>query len=114
MSNSPRKLGGRLRLALVSTAMFSILAMALSAFPILQDTIRDDRIKLFVEKSTRELAETLSRYLDQFQERVDDLAKTLSRTPDTAIDNVRLLNEKAREPVSGLLSWGVFDVLAVV
>ena len=108
MFNSPRKLGGKLRLAFVSIAVFSILAMALAAFPILQGTFRDDRIKLFVEKSTRELAETVSRHLDQYQGRVADLAKALARTPDTQTDTVRLLNEAAREPAPG------FDVLAVV
>ena len=114
MSNSTQKLGGKLRLAFVSIAVFSILAMALSALPILQSAFRDDRIKLFVEKSTRELAETVSSHLDQYQRRVDDLSKTLSRTPDTQTDIVRLLNEAAREPVRGLLSWGIFDILAVV
>jgi len=114
MSNSARKLGGKLRLAFVSIAVFSILAMALSALPIVQGAFRDDRIKLFVEKSTRELAETVSGHLSQYQKRVDDLAKTLARTPNTQIEVVRLLDEAAREPVPGSLPWGIFDVLAVV
>jgi serine phosphatase RsbU (regulator of sigma subunit) len=114
MFNRPRKLGRKLRLAFVSIAVFSIVAMAVSALPILQEAFRDDRIKLFVEKSTRELAETVSSHLDQYQGRLDDLAKALARTPDTQTDIVRLLNETAREPVSTLAPWGIFDVLAVV
>jgi serine phosphatase RsbU (regulator of sigma subunit) len=114
MLKRPRKLGGKLRLAFVAIAAFSILAMALSALPILQGAFRDDRIKLFVEKSTRDLADTVSSHLDQYQQRVDDLAQALARTPDTQTDTVRLLNERARQPVDGLLPWGIFDVLAVV
>jgi serine phosphatase RsbU (regulator of sigma subunit) len=114
MFNRPRKLGGKLRIAFVSIAVFSILAMALSALPILQSAFRDDRIKLFVEKSTRELAETVSSRLDDYQRQIDDLAKALARTPNTQTDTVRLLNETAREPVTGLLPWGAFDVLAVL
>ena len=113
MSKSPRKLGGKLRLAFVSIAVFSILAMALSALPILQETIRDDRIKLFVEKSTDALAKNVSDRLDKYQDRVDDLARSLALVSD-AQDTVRLLNRAAREPVPGLLQWGIFDVLAVV
>jgi serine phosphatase RsbU (regulator of sigma subunit) len=113
MFNSPPKLGGKLRLAFVSIAVFSILAMALAALPILQGALRNDRIKLFVEKSTHELAETVSRHLDQYQERVDDLAIALARTPDTQADSERLLNEAARAPAPGV-PRETFDVLAVV
>jgi serine phosphatase RsbU (regulator of sigma subunit) len=121
MPLKPGKLGSTLRLAFVSIAVFSILAITLAALPILQDTIRDDRIKLFVEASTQRLASDVSRHLEQYQARVDALARSLALEGNSDTDIVRMLNAGAREPVSDLLPrnmfdvpWGVFDALAVI
>lgn len=72
------RLGTKLRLALLGTGVFSILALALASLPILRGSIRQDRIKLFVEQSTRALAETVSHHLEHYHQRVREAATKLA------------------------------------
>ena len=114
MTAKLQKLGRKLRFALLGTGVFSILALTLAALPILRGTIREDRTKLFVEKSTRALAETVSHYLDQYQQRMRGIAGALALARGEQPESLRVLNQAAREPVPGLLPHGIFDLLVLV
>jgi serine phosphatase RsbU (regulator of sigma subunit) len=108
------KLGTKLRLALLGTAALSILAFMIAFLPILMGSIREDRIKLFVEKSTRALAETLSHNLENYAQRVEQTAADLALMRGRRAEELRVLNSAAREPVAGLLPHGIFDLLVVL
>jgi len=108
------KLGTRLRLALLGTAVFSLLALTFAFVPVLLDAIRTDRINLFVETSTRALAETVSHHLLQYSQRVQEAASNLALLRGNQRDELRILNDSVRESVPVLLDHGIFDLLIVV
>jgi len=108
------KLGTKLRLALLGTAIFSILAFTLASVPVLMSVIREDRIKLFVEQSTRVLAGAVSHHLWQYARRVQESSTSLALLRGTQADELRVLNNAARESVPNLLERGVLDLLAIV
>jgi len=108
------RLGTKLRLALLGTGVFSILALAVAALPILRGSIRRDRIKLLVEQSTRALAETVSHHLEQYHQRVREAAAKVALVGGSPSAELRLLNATVREPVAGLLPHGILDLLVVV
>jgi serine phosphatase RsbU (regulator of sigma subunit) len=109
-----RKLGTRLRLALLGTAVFSLLALTAAFVPVLLGSIREDRVKLFVEQFTRALAETVSHHLEQYAQRVQETAANLALLHGTQAEELRLLNNAAREPVPTLLRHGIFDLFVVL
>ncbi len=115
-----RRLGTKLGLALLGTALVCLLAFTLMTLPLLRDSIRDDRVLLFVEQSTRALAENVSHAVELYRSRVQTTAASLALLPagqgrsGASRDALRLLNAAARQPVPGLLEHGIFDLLLVV
>ena len=109
-----RKIGTKLHLSLLGTALLSLLAFTLAFLPFLYSSVRQERTVLFVEQYTQALAESLSHQLERYRERLAEVASQLALERFTARDELRALDAAAAEPVPGLLPHGVFDLLVVV
>jgi hypothetical protein len=114
MRPARNKLRRKLRLALLGTALLTLLALAVASLPFLFETVRQDRIKVFVEQSTRALAEELSHQINNAVARLQRLASDLAIETITNRAEMRALDRAAAEPVNGLLGHGIFDLLVVV
>jgi serine phosphatase RsbU (regulator of sigma subunit) len=107
-------IGTKLRLALAGTAALSVLAFVVAYLPLLFESVRADRVKIFVEQATRALAETVSHHLKMYQQRIVRLAADLALERVTTGAEIRELDRAAAEPVQGVLPHGIFDLLLVV
>jgi len=108
-----------MRLALLGTAIFAIVALGLTSLPVLQISIREDRMKLFVEQFTRGLADQVGHALAQCRARVHDTASRLALHPAArggrpGMDALRTLNAAVNVPISDAVPQGIFDLLVVV
>jgi len=108
------KLGTKLRFALLGIAFLALAAFFFTARPIIRSAFREDRVKLFVEQYTRALAESVSHYLIQYQDRVSSVAAKISTASSARAENIRLLDAGVQQPVRGVLDHGIFDLLAVL
>jgi len=111
-----RKLSTKFELTTLLVAMLPIISLPLIFFWTVETVLRGDRIKLFVEQATGNIARSIDATLDKFYDDFKLTATSVAHATHISVSESDVLNSAVKRRLSEVLPdrEGVYDLLIVV